>query len=127
VIQTPVAPNPSPSPNGGGIVPIELNAEEKMSMDLFFQFLGQRDFESCWSTLGTTEKTILANFAVMELKDAQRPESLLPLFLRLDIRTQGQIAALTEYLVWGKTVKKPELEKEEAEEDKADAEGGERA
>jgi hypothetical protein len=120
-----VIPQPTAATNGGGIVPIELNAEEKMAMDLFFQFLGQKDYESCWGTLGTTEKTIMLNFAVMELKDAQRPEALLPLFLRFDVRAQGLIRELTEYLVWGKTVKKPEIEKEETEDDKAEAaEGG---
>lgn len=109
-----------PSP-GGGIMPIELNAEEKLSMDLYFQFLAQEDYESCWSTLGTTEKTIYLNMAVMDLTPAQKPESLLPLFLRFDPRTSGMIGDISKYLAWAKQIKKPAVEAQEAEDEAAEA------
>lgn len=125
ITHAPAAPA-APNPQGGGIVPIDLNAEEKMSMDLFFQFLSQEDYESCWSTLGTTEKTMFLNMAVMELKDQQKPESLLPLFLRFDTRVSGLIGDVSKYLAWAKNKKKPEIEAEEAEDEAAEREERER-
>jgi hypothetical protein len=117
-----VAPNPTQAAPGGAFVPLDLNAEEKMAMDLFFQFLTQHDFESAWATLGTTEKTLMLNLAVMELKESQSPMSLLPLVLRFDVRAAGQQGLLLEYLTWGKTVKKPEIEKEDEAADREERE-----
>lgn len=116
----PVPTQPVPTVEGGApIMPIVLTEEEKMSMDLFFQFLNERDFESAWSTLGTTEKTVYANMAVMDLKDSAASRSVFPLFMRLDSRALGLRTQIEEYLEWAKTVKKPEIEKRQAEDDAA--------
>lgn len=115
----PMAPQPTVTTEGAPLMPIQLTDEEKMSMDLFFQFLAERDFDSAWATLGTTEKTVYANMAVMDLKENTASRSIFPLFMRLDSRALGQRSQIEEYLEWAKTTKKPEVEKAQAEADAA--------
>jgi hypothetical protein len=117
----PMAPQPTTT-EGAPIMPIVLTEEEKMSMDLFFQFLDQHDYDSAWATLGTTEKTVFANMAVMDLKETTASRSIFPLFMRLDSRALGKRGEIEAYLEWAKTTKKPEIEKQQAEADAADEE-----
>jgi hypothetical protein len=111
---------PQPTPGGETLMPLQLTDEEKMSMDLFFQFLAEHDYESAWTTLGTTEKTAYANMAVMDLKETTASRSVFPLFMRLDSRAMGKRTEIEAYLEWAKTTKKPEIEKRLAEEEADD-------